>query len=81
MAIAIPRIPKKFPRLDVSGEDNPLKAKINNTPEIKLNIADKFADILIYLSFSFYTFGAFFESLKNLQKYLLPLKILPKNQI
>ena len=35
MAITIPRIPKKFPRLDVSGEDNPLKAKINNTPEIK----------------------------------------------
>jgi len=35
MAIAIPRIPKKFPRLDVSGEDNPLKAKINNTPEIR----------------------------------------------
>ena len=35
MAIIIPRIPKKLPRLDVSGEDNPLKAKINNIPEIK----------------------------------------------
>ena len=34
-AIAIPNIPKKFPCLDVSGEESPLKAKINNTPEIK----------------------------------------------
>ena len=35
MAITIPIIPKKFPCLDVSGEDNPLKAKINNMPETK----------------------------------------------
>ena len=35
MAIIIPRTPNKLPRLDVSGDDNPLKAKINNTPEIK----------------------------------------------
>ena len=35
IAIIIPNIPKKFPCLDVSGEDNPLKARINNTPEIK----------------------------------------------
>ena len=35
IAIIIPRIPKKFPCLDVSGEESPLKAKINNTPEIK----------------------------------------------
>ena len=35
IAITIPRIPKKFPCLDVSGEDNPLKAKINNIPEIR----------------------------------------------
>jgi hypothetical protein len=35
MAIIIPRIPNKLPRLDVSGDDKPLKAKINNTPEIK----------------------------------------------
>ena len=35
MAIIIPKIPKKLPRLDVSGEDSPLKAKINNTPEIR----------------------------------------------
>jgi hypothetical protein len=35
IAITIPIIPKKLPRLDVSGDDKPLKAKINNTPEIK----------------------------------------------
>ena len=35
IAIAIPIIPKRFPCLDVSGEDNPLKARINKTPEIK----------------------------------------------
>ena len=35
IAIVIPRIPKKFPCLEVSGEDRPLNAKINNTPEIK----------------------------------------------
>ena len=35
IAIIIPKIPKKLPRLDVSGEDKPLKAKINNTPETK----------------------------------------------
>ena len=33
MAIIIPRIPNKLPCLDVSGEDNPLKARINKTPE------------------------------------------------
>ena len=35
IAIIIPKIPNKLPRLDVSGDDNPLKAKINNTPEIR----------------------------------------------
>ena len=35
IAITIPKIPKKLPCLDVSGEDNPLNAKINSTPEIK----------------------------------------------
>ena len=77
IAIIIPKIPNKLPLLDVSGDDNPLKAKINNAPEIRKNIANKFADIFIYFSFSFYTFEAFFELLKNLQKYLLQLKILP----
>ena len=35
IAITIPNIPKKLPCLDVSGDDRPLNAKINNTPEIK----------------------------------------------
>tara|TARA_B100000674_G_scaffold272748_1_gene225243 strand:- start:190 stop:417 length:228 start_codon:yes stop_codon:yes gene_type:complete len=35
IAIIIPKIPKKFPCLDVSGDDKPLNAKINKTPEIK----------------------------------------------
>ena len=35
MAIIIPKIPNKLPRLDVYGDDNPLKAKINNNPEIR----------------------------------------------
>ena len=34
-AMTIPKIPKKFPCLDVSGEERPLSAKINNIPEIK----------------------------------------------
>ena len=29
------KIPKKFPCLEVSGDDNPLKASMNNTPDIK----------------------------------------------
>ena len=33
--MAIPKIPKKLPCLDVSGEDNPRNASINNTPETK----------------------------------------------
>ncbi len=35
IAIIIPIIPNKFPLLDVSGDERPLKAKINKTPEIK----------------------------------------------
>ena len=35
IAINIPIIPYKFPCLDVSGDERPLRAKINNTPEIR----------------------------------------------
>ena len=35
IAIIIPKIPNKFPCRDVSGEESPLKAKMNKTPEIK----------------------------------------------
>ena len=35
IAIIIPIIPNKFPCLEVSGDDKPLKAKMNRTPETK----------------------------------------------
>ena len=35
IAIVIPIIPYKFPCLDVSGDERPLRAKINSTPEIR----------------------------------------------
>ena len=35
IAITIPKIPKKLPCLDVSGEDKPLRARINKTPETR----------------------------------------------
>ncbi len=35
IAIIIPKIPKKFPCLEVSGDDKPLNAKINKIPEIR----------------------------------------------
>ena len=35
IAKAIPIIPNKFPCLDVSGDERPLRAKINSTPEIR----------------------------------------------
>ena len=41
----------------VSGDDKPLKAKINKTPDTKYKIADKFADIY-YLSFFFFLYIA-----------------------
>ena len=34
-AITIPIIPKKLPCLEVSGDDKPLKARINKTPETR----------------------------------------------
>ena len=34
-AKGIPIIPKKFPCLDVSGEESPLRANINKTPDIR----------------------------------------------
>ena len=35
IAIAIPIIPNKFPCLEVSGDERPLRAKIKSTPEIR----------------------------------------------
>ena len=35
IAIAIPIIPNKFPCLEVSGDESPLRANMNSTPEIR----------------------------------------------
>jgi hypothetical protein len=35
IAIVIPKIPKKLPCLEVSGDERPLNSNMNNTPEIK----------------------------------------------
>ena len=35
IAIAIPSMANKFPCLEVSGDERPLSAKMNNTPETK----------------------------------------------
>jgi hypothetical protein len=56
----MPVIPKKFPILEVSGDDKPLRANMNKTPVIKNKIEDKLADI-IYSSSFFYTSATFFE--------------------
>ena len=73
IAKTIPKIPKKLPSLDVSGDDSPLRANINNTPEIKYSDAAKFGVITLILFFSFfYTFAAFFVLPKIHQIYLLP---------
>ena len=61
IAKAIPKTPKKLPCLDVSGDDNPLRANINNTPEIKYNDAARLG--VIILLFSFLLFVHFQHSL------------------
>ena len=58
IASDIPRIPKKFPVLEVSGEESPLKAIINNMPVTKYNVAVIFAEIISF--YFFCTFSAFF---------------------
>ena len=54
IAKTIPKIPKKLPCLDVSGDDKPLRANINNTPEIKYNDAAKFGVITLFYFFLFF---------------------------
>ena len=56
IAKAIPKIPKKLPCLDVSGDDSPLRANINNTPEIKYNDAAKFGVITLFYFFLFFLY-------------------------
>ena len=77
-AIIIPTIPNKLPCLDVSGEESPLRAKINNTPEIKYKIAERFADIN-YLSFFFFLYIAnILWVTKNPPKILTAAKTIAK---
>ena len=47
-------IPNRFPCLEVSGDDNPLKAKINNTPDIDIKLQINLLTLVIY-PFLFYT--------------------------
>ena len=78
-AIIIPKIPNKLPCLEVSGDDKPLKAKINKTPDTKYKIADKFADIY-YLSFFFFLYiASILWVTKNPPKMLTAAKIIAKN--
>ena len=61
IASIIPDIPKKFPILEVSGDESPLSAKINSAPVIKNRIEDKLADIIYFSFFLFFcTFATFF---------------------
>jgi hypothetical protein len=78
-AINIPIIPNKFPCLEVSGDDSPLKAKINNTPETKYKIAERFADIN-YLSFFFFLYiASILWVTKNPPKILTAARTIAKN--
>ena len=70
IAIIIPEMPKKFPRLEVSGDDNPLKANIKKIPDIKYNIAAKLEDIIYFFLSSFFcTSATFFVLPETHQKY------------
>ena len=61
IASIMPAIPKKFPILEVSGDDNPLRGKINSIPVIKNSTDDKLADIIYFSFFLFFcTSAAFF---------------------
>jgi len=57
----MPAMPKKFPIREVSGDDNPLSAKINSIPVIKNSTDDKLADIIYFSFFLFFcTSSTFF---------------------
>jgi hypothetical protein len=69
----------RFPCLEVSGDDNPLKAKINNTPDIRYKIAERFADIN-YLSFFFFLYiASILWVTKNPPKILTAARTIAKN--
>ena len=73
IAIVIPVIPKIFPVLEVSGDDNPLKAKIKNIPEIKYKTAIRFTDN-IYFFFPFLYIASIRIVTKNPPKIFIAAK-------
>ena len=79
IAIAIPIIPNKFPCLEVSGDDKPLSAKINNTPDTKYKIADRFEDINYFSFFFFLYIANILWVTKNPPKILTAAKTIAKN--
>ena len=78
IASIIPVIPKKFPILEVSGDDNPLSARINNTPVIKNSTDDKLADIIYFFSFFLYIFNILCVT-KKPPKILMAAKVTATN--
>ena len=67
IAIVIPRIPKKFPCLEVSGDDKPLKARIKSIPEVNKILLISLPTL--FFIFLFCTFVAFVELPRSFQKY------------
>ena len=60
IASIMPVMPKKFPILEVSGDDRPLSARINSIPVIKNSTDDKLADIIYFSFFLFFCTSATF---------------------
>ena len=73
IAINIPVIPKIFPVLEVSGEDNPLKDRIKNIPEIKYKVATMFIES-IYFFFPFLYIASILIVTRNPPKILIAAK-------
>ena len=44
----IPNMPNMLPLLELSGDESPFNARINNTEEIRYKIADKLEFSIIY---------------------------------
>ena len=73
IAINMPVIPKIFPVLDVSGDDNPLKDKIKKIPETKYKVATTFIDS-IYFFFPFLYIASILIVTKKPPKILIAAK-------
>tara|TARA_X000000950_G_scaffold267067_1_gene343190 strand:- start:6 stop:311 length:306 start_codon:yes stop_codon:yes gene_type:complete len=73
IAINIPVIPKIFPVLEVSGEDNPLRDRIKNIPEIKYKVATILIES-IYFFFPFLYIASILIVTKKPPKILIAAK-------